>query len=58
MPAAILALAWDTDLKGRAVLTKDGTLELNYLDGRRSVSDVGPVAYAWEVPAAGFSSQT
>ena len=58
MPGAILALSWDTGLKGRAVLTADGTLEYNYLDGRRSVSGTGGVAGAWEVPQAGFSRQS
>ena len=58
MPGAILALTWDTGLKGRAVLTADGTLEYNYLDGRRSVSGSGGVVDAWEVPAAGFSKQS
>ena len=58
MPNAILALSWDTGLKGRAVLTADGTLEYNFLDGRRSASGTGGIVDAWEVPQAGFSRQS
>lgn len=36
MPAAILALTWDTGVKMRALLLDDGTLEFNYRDGRSS----------------------
>lgn len=36
MPAAIRALTWDTGVKMRALLLSDGTLELNYRDGRSS----------------------
>lgn len=57
MAPTILALVWDTGLKGRAVLTSDGTFELNYLDGRRSVSGSGGIMGAWEVPQEGFSKQ-
>lgn len=56
MAAAILALSWDTGLKPRAVLLGDGTLELNYLDGRRGANG-GIVLGAWEVPAAGFAKE-
>lgn len=55
MAPAILALRWDAGLKPRALLLDDGTLELNYLDGRRSATG-GTVVEAWEVPAEGFSS--
>lgn len=36
MAQAILDLTWDVGLKPRALLLSDGTLELNYLDRRRS----------------------
>ena len=36
MAQAILDLTWDVGLKPRALLLSDGTMELNYLDRRRS----------------------
>ena len=36
MAQAILDLTWDVGLKPRALLLADGTMELNYLDRRRS----------------------
>ena len=36
MAAAILALTWDTGLKIRAMPLSDGTLEVNYRNGRSS----------------------
>ena len=55
MAAAILALSWDVGLKPRAVLTSLGTLEFNYVDGRRCYSGGVPVN-AWEVDPTGYSS--
>ncbi|MDN0056364.1 hypothetical protein [Collinsella ihumii] len=56
MAAAILALAWDTGVKMRALLLDDGTLEFNYRDGRSTDVAGAAIAGAWEVPASGFSS--
>ena len=58
MAQAIRDLVWDTGLKPRALLLSDGTLELNYLDGRQVKSGSGKVLSAWEVPATSFSSMT
>lgn len=54
MAAAIRALTWDTGVKARALLLDDGTLELNYRDGRRS--DLGTIVQCWEVDVAGYGS--
>ncbi|MBR3327468.1 MAG: hypothetical protein IKG22_09135 [Atopobiaceae bacterium] len=54
MAAAILALTWDTGVKARALLLMDGTLELNYRDGRSS--DVGTISKCWEVDPEGYGS--
>ena len=56
MAAAILALAWDTGLKPRALLLTDGTLEFNCRDGRSS--DLGTVERCWEVDPAGYPSDS
>lgn len=58
MAQAIRDLVWDTGLKARALLLSDGTLELNYLDGRQVKSGSGKVLSAWEVPMTAFSSMT
>lgn len=58
MGDAIRALSWDVGLKPRALLLDDGTLELNYLDGRQVRSGTGLVRQAWEVPAAGLSRES
>lgn len=55
MAAAILALTWDTGLKARALLLDDGTLELNWRDGRSS--DLGTISQCWEVDTGGYSSE-
>ena len=57
MAPAILALTWDTGLKLRALLLDDGTLEFNYVDGRRSLVG-GTVVQAWAVDPAGYASST
>ena len=54
MAAAILALTWDVGLKPRALLLADGTLELNYLDRRRSTIG-GTVVQGFEA-YGGYSS--
>ena len=54
MAQAILDLTWDTGIKARAMLLTDGTLELNYRDGRSS--DVGTISKCWEVDTSGYSS--
>lgn len=56
MAQAILDLTWDVGLKLRAVLLSDGTLEFNYTDRRRSVSERGAVVDAFEVDPAGYSA--
>lgn len=56
MPAAILALTWDTGLKIRALLHEDGTLEFNYRAGRSS-DLASPVVSAWEVDPAGYDAE-
>ena len=56
MAAAILALAWDTGVKVRAMLLTDGTLEFNYRDGRSS--DLGTISQCWEVDPAGYTSDS
>lgn len=56
MPAAIRALTWDTGVKMRALLLSDGTLELNYRDGRSSDVEGAVILEGWEIPAEGFSS--
>jgi hypothetical protein len=47
MAQAILDLTWDVGLKPRALLLSDGTLELNYLDRRRSTLG-GTIVQAFE----------
>ena len=58
MPAAIRALTWDTGVKMRALLLSDGTLELNYRDGRSSDVEGAVILEGWEIPAEGFSSSS
>lgn len=58
MAQAIRDLVWDVGLKPRALFLSDGTLELNYLDGRQVKSGARKVVNAWEVPTAGLSSMT
>ena len=58
MAAAILALTWDTGLKIRALLLADGTLELNYRDGRSSDVPGAVILKAWEVDPAGYASSS
>ncbi|MBM6953321.1 hypothetical protein [Enorma phocaeensis] len=56
MAPAILALSWDTGVKIRALLLSDGTLELNYRDGRSSSVPGAVILKAWEVDPAGYAS--
>ena len=56
MAPAILALSWDVGVKIRALLLADGTLELNYRDGRSSDVPGAVILKAWEVDPAGYSS--
>lgn len=56
MAAAILELTWDTELKARAILTGDGTLEFNWRNSRSS--DEGTVARCWDVDPSSYSSDT
>ena len=56
MAPAILALSWDTGVKIRALLLADGTLELNYRDGRSSDVPGAVILKAWEVDPDGYSS--
>ena len=55
MAAAILALEWGGGLKPRALLLDDGTLELNYLDRKRS-SLGRPIVRSWDVAPEGYQS--
>ena len=55
MADAILALTWDNTLKARALLLSDGTLEFNYLAGRRSTLG-GTIVATYDVPAAALSA--
>ena len=56
MAPAILALSWDVGVKIRALLLSDGTLELNYRDGRSSSVPGAAILKAWEVDPAGYAS--
>ena len=56
MAPAILALSWDVGVKIRALLLSDGTLELNYRDGRSSSVPGAVILKAWEVDPEGYSS--
>lgn len=56
MAPAILALSWDVGVKIRALLLSDGTLELNYRDGRSSSVPGAVILKAWEVDPAGYAS--
>ena len=56
MAPAILALSWDVGVKMRAILLADGTLELNYRDGRSSDVPGAVILDAWEVDPAGYGS--
>ena len=47
MAPAILALSWDVGVKIRALLLSDGTLELNYRDGRSSSVPGAVILKAW-----------
>lgn len=55
MGDAIRALEWDTGVKARALLLSDGTLELNYRDGRSSDVSGASIVKAFEVDAAGYA---
>lgn len=55
MPAAIRALTWGHGGQERALLLSDGTLELNYRDGRSSDVEGAVIMEGWEIPAEGFS---
>ncbi|MEE1372177.1 MAG: hypothetical protein U0J93_02205 [Parolsenella sp.] len=55
MAPAILALEWDVGYKPRAVLLDDGTLEFNYLEKRRAVTE-GKVVTAYEVSTEAYAS--
>lgn len=55
LAAAILALTWEAELKPRALLLADGTLEFNYLDTRRSTLG-GQIVATYDVPGAALSS--
>ncbi len=56
MAQAILDLTWDVGLKPSALLLSDGTMELNYLDRRRSTLG-GMILRGFE-PYGGYSSAT
>lgn len=56
MAPAILALSWDVGVKIRALLLSDGTLELNYRDGRSSSVPGAVILKAWEMDPAGYAS--
>lgn len=58
MAQAIRDLVWDVGLKPRALLLSDGTLELNYLDGRQVKSGSAKVVQSFEVSTSGYSSQS
>ena len=55
MADAILALTWDNTLKARALLLSDGTLEFNYLAGRRSTLG-GTIVATYDPPTTALSA--
>ena len=57
MAAAILALTWATELKPRALLLSNGTLEFNYLSTRQSTLG-GTIVATYDIPAQPLTSPT
>ena len=57
MAAAILALTWATELKPRALLFSDGTLEFNYLSTRQS-TEGGTIVASYDIPSQPLMSPT
>lgn len=56
MAPAILALSWDKGYKLRALLLDDGTLELNYLDGRHTTQAGRTWTKVYDIDPAGYAS--
>lgn len=56
MAPAILALSWDKGYKLRALLLDDGTLELNYLDGRQTTQAGRTWTKVYYIDPAGYAS--
>lgn len=57
MATAILALTWATELKPRALLLSDGTLEFNYLSTRTSTLG-GTIVATYDIPSQPLTSPT
>lgn len=56
MAPAILALTWDKGVKLRALLLDDGTLEINYLDGRQTTQAGHTWTKVYYIDPAGYAS--
>lgn len=56
MAPAILALSWDKGYKLRALLLDDGTLEINYLDGRQTTQTGRKYTKVYYIDPAGYAN--